>query len=68
MLLTVQEMEVLCVFHAGTLSATLGSLRDSAAAGKNEKQYRVDDVASLITKLSDMKDGDIAFIAFEPEK
>ena len=67
MLLTVNEMEVLCVFHAGTLSATLEALRKAAADG-NEKQYRMSDIKSLTKKLSGMSGGDIVFIAFEPEQ
>ena len=65
MVLTVKEMETLCVFHAGTLSATLATLRE--AAGDTEPQPRLGDIRSLIAKLSGMEDGDAPRIAFEPE-
>ena len=66
MFLTVKEMEVLCIFHAGTISATLASLRKSAES-KATKQYRMGDVKNLIEKLSGMKDGEAVSLAFEPE-
>ena len=67
MLLTVKEMEVLCVLHSGTLSATLDALRD-AATKKDAPSARLSDINNLIEKLSHMNEGDIAFIAFEPEQ
>jgi hypothetical protein len=67
MLFTVKEMEALCVFHAGSLQATLTSMRN-AVAGATEPYARPDDIRSVIDKLSGMREGDIAFIAFEPDK
>jgi hypothetical protein len=67
MLLTVKEMEVLCVLHSGTISATLDALRD-AASKKSVPPARMPDINNLIEKLSRMNEGDIVFIAFEPEK
>ena len=66
MLLTVKEMETLCVFHAGTLSKTLGALRFAATEGGGPHD-RADDIKSLIEKLSPMSDGDIVSLAFERE-
>ena len=68
MLLTVKEMEALCVFYAGTLSATLDSLRAAAAAGENEKHHRLGDIRNLISKLSGMKSDGVVSVAFEPEE
>ena len=70
MRLTVKEMEILCIFHAGTRHATLEALRKGveAVTKSGAKQYRADDVQNLMAKLSDMRDGDIAFITFESEK
>ena len=64
---TVKEMEVLCVFHAGTLSKTLEAAQFSVTL-KNERRERLEDIESIIKKLSAMTDSDIAFIAFEPEQ
>ena len=64
MRLTVKEMEVLCVLHAGTLSATLDVLR-SAAAGADASFARMEDIMSLVDKLSRMREGDVAVLAFE---
>ena len=63
MFLTAQEMTVLCVFHAGTVSETLGLLREA----ENEPPERMAIVEKLIAALSDMKDGDTVALAFEPE-
>ena len=65
MILTVQEMEALCVFHDGTLSATLKQLR--AAIAKGGLASRVHDINSLIDKLSKMRDGEVVCLAFERE-
>lgn len=64
MQLTVKEMELLCVFHAGTLSATLGLLREA----EDEPPERMAIVKSLTEKLSSLKDGETVSLAFEPEK
>ncbi|MCL2816648.1 MAG: hypothetical protein FWD23_18775 [Oscillospiraceae bacterium] len=63
MLLTLKEMELLCVFHDGTLSKTLGLLREA----ENEPPERMAMIESLIEKLSGMEDGEPASLAFEPE-
>ena len=65
MLFTIKEMEVLCVFHAGTISKTLEAIRQSAA--ENTRRERLEDIKSVAEKLSAMKTGDVAFINFEPE-
>ena len=64
MFLTVQEMTVLCVFHAGTFSETLDSLRRV----ENEPPERMATIKTLVEKLSIMKDGDTVSLAFDPEK
>jgi len=63
MLFTVKEMQVLCVFHAGTISATLDLLREA----ENEPPERMMVVKSVLEKLSSVKDGDTVSLAFEPE-
>ena len=65
MVLTVKEMELLCVFHAGTLSATLDLLRK--AADQCLPPERQADVQSVVEKLSGMKAGDVVALAFEPK-
>lgn len=64
MLFTVKEMEVLCVFHAETVSETLGLLQQ--ADGETPERMAV--VTSVIEKLSAMKPSDAVSLAFEPEK
>jgi len=64
MLFSVKEMELLCVFHSGTLSATLDLLREA----ENEPPEKMELVKGVIEKLSAMKPGDTASLAFEPEK
>jgi len=67
MQLTIKEMEVLCIFHNGTLSETLDILRKAEANG-TWPQTRVNDLKNLIAKLSQMKDGDNVYLAFDVEK
>jgi hypothetical protein len=67
MLLTVKEMEALCVFYAGTLSETLAALRHAAQEGGGPHD-RTEDTKSLIEKLSRMSGGDVVSLAFEHEK
>jgi len=67
MLLTVKEMEALCVYHAGTLSETLAALRHAVEKG-GAPHDRTEDTKSLIKKLSQMNDGDVVSLAFEHEK
>jgi len=64
--LTVKEMETLCVFHAGSLAATVNALQSAADSGKSEA--RMADIKSLLDKLSRMADGDVVSLAFEAEK
>jgi len=64
MLFSLKEMELLCVFHSGTLSATLALLREA----ENEPPERMDIVKSVIDKLSAMKPGDTISLEFEPDK
>ena len=63
--LTVKEMETLCVFHAGSLSDTLDTLRFAEADG-GVSDNRMADIRSLIEKLSRMSDGDVVCLAFAP--
>ena len=67
MQLTVQEMTMLCVFHAGTRSATLDLLRE-AENNENETPERMATIKSVIEKLSGAEDGGAVSLAFEPEK
>ena len=67
MLFTVKEMEVLCVFHAGTLSATLEAFRD-AMNGETSPGARLGDMKSATEKLAGMMAGDVASLAFDPEQ
>ena len=66
MRLTVKEMEVLCVFHAGSLSATLAAVRGAAEGGWQSD--RMTDVKNLAEKLSRMREGDVVCLAFGPEQ
>ena len=63
MFFTAKEMEVICVFHAGTLSATLDLLREA----ENEPPERMALVQGVIEKLSGMKSGDTVSLAFDSE-
>ena len=63
MQLTVSEMALLCVFHAGSLPATLDVLQSVAA--KDRPHPKMAEIKSLADKLSQMKDGDNACLAFE---
>ena len=63
MLLTVKEMEVLCIFHAGSLAATLEVLQGVSKAAPAHQ--RAGDIASLTEKLSQMKEGDNACLSFD---
>lgn len=64
MILTVKEMEMLCVMHSGTLSATI----DMLSKAENEPPERMAVVQSLIEKLSSLKDGETVSLAFDPAK
>ena len=66
-LLTVKEMEVLCIFHAGSLSATIDALR-GALSTPHQTHPRVSDVETLLGKLSRMNDGDVVYLDFESAK
>jgi len=67
MLLTIKEMEVLCMFHDGTLSSTLDLLRHAEEVG-TAPPSRAADIRSLIEKLSKVKDGENVCLAFEQKK
>lgn len=64
MLLTVEEMELLCVAYQGTVSSTLELLRTI----KGRPPVRMTVVMSLIEKLSGLKNGETVSITFEPEE
>jgi hypothetical protein len=66
MQLTVAEMQLLCVFYAGNLPATLEAVQHAAKGAQNH--HTKADFESLAEKLSQMKDGDTAFLAFEAAK
>ena len=66
MLLTVKEMEVLCIFHAGKRSATIEALQSAAEGG--QPHQKVADIKSLLEKLSRMADGDVVCLGFEAEE
>jgi len=66
MLLTVKEMEVLCIFHAGKRSATIEALQSAAEGG--QPHPKVADIKSLLEKLSRMADGDVVSLCFEAEE
>lgn len=63
MVLTVKEMEMLCVMHSGTVSATLALLREA----ENEPSERMTVVKSLTEKLESLKKGEGVSLAFDPE-
>lgn len=65
MLFTVKEMELICVFHAGTLSATLAALQ--SVAQEIELPARKADAGRVVEKLSGMNPGDPVTLAFDNE-
>ena len=65
-LLTVKEMEVLCIFHAGSRSATMETLQSATESG--QPHPRMTDITSLLEKLSRMVDGDVVYLNFEVAK
>lgn len=60
--LTVKEMEMLCVMHKGTASATLALLREA-----DEPPERMAIVKNLTEKLQSLKSGETVSLAFDPE-
>ena len=64
MMLTVKEMEVLCIFHAGSLFATIDALK-GAVSTPHQTHPRVADIETLLEKLSRMKEGDAVYLDFE---
>ena len=64
MLLTKNEMEVLCIFHAGTLTATIEALK-GALSVPNQTHPRVADIESLLAKYDSMEAGAAICIAFD---
>jgi hypothetical protein len=63
MLLTVKEMELLCIFHDGSLSSTLDLLKHIEEEGTCPPGRSVD-LNRLIEKLSGLGDGDRVCLAF----
>jgi len=63
MLLTVKEMEVLCVFHAGNRAATMAALKSAIKSG--QPNPKIADIKSLLEKLSRMADGDVVCLGFD---
>jgi hypothetical protein len=57
MLLTVKEMELLCIFHDGSLESTLDLLRHAEEEGTCPPG-RGGDLNRLINKLSNLKKND----------
>jgi len=64
MRLTKNEMEVLCIFHAGTLTATIEALQ-GALSIPNQTHPRVADIESLLVKYDGMEVGAAICIAFD---
>lgn len=67
MIFTVSEMEMLCMFHAGTRKKTIEILVSAASEMSGQLSERREAVQSAIKKLERMRDGEHACIAFEPE-
>ena len=63
MFLNPKEMELLSIFHAGTISETLALLRKA----ENEPHEKMALIKSVIKKLDSLKDGGLVSLAFEPE-
>jgi hypothetical protein len=57
MLLTIKEMELLCIFHDGSLASTLDLLRHTEEEGTCPPS-RAGDLNRLIEKLDGMKEGE----------
>ena len=66
MMLTIKEMELLCIFHDGKLSSTLDLLRHAEEEG-TAPPSRAADIRNVIEKLSKMKDGENVCLAFDSE-
>jgi len=66
MLLSVKEMEVLCVFHAGNRAATIDALKGAVESG--QPNPKITDIKSLLEKLSRMADGDVVCLGFDAAK
>lgn len=64
MFLSPKEMELLCVFHSGTISATLELL--NKADDKSPERMAL--VISVIKKLSSLEEGQHVSLAFDAEK
>lgn len=65
MLFAVEEMELICIFHAGTLTETLKAL--SRITEEIESPAKKTAAESAIGKLSAMSAEDTVSLAFEPE-
>ena len=64
MFLNPKEMELLCIFHAGTVSETLTLLRTAL----NEQHEKAALIKTVLEKLDGAKEGETVSLAFEPEK
>ncbi|MCL1806242.1 MAG: hypothetical protein FWG31_00895 [Oscillospiraceae bacterium] len=64
--LTAKEMNVLCAFHAGTLSETICRLRKKADEAEPPETKVI--VKSLIDMLLTMKDGEAVSLSFTSEE
>ena len=63
MLLTLHEMEILCIFHDGTRDATVALLRH-AAKNKQISPDRADSLAHLADKLDTLPEDAAVCLAF----
>ena len=63
MIVTIKEMEALCIFHAGSLPATIEALQGAISSGTTHP--RMTDITSLLEKLTQLDVGDTVCIAFE---
>jgi len=62
-MLTVREMELLCIFYDGSPESTLDLLRHAEEEGTCPPG-KVDDLKRLIGKLAGMKPGDRVYLEF----
>ena len=62
---TPQEMELLCVLHAGTRRATLELLE--SAAPEADQAGRLMPIRSAVEKLRGLPDDEPVALAFQPE-
>lgn len=65
MILSIKEMELLCIFHNGTRAQTITLLRH-AAQNKNDNPTRIAELSQLADKLESLPDGASVSLAFLP--